>query len=156
MAYRLTQDFLYEFGEIYQGPATKTTFSFDAPPIGYEAYAEQMIDEFRQKAEEQGASMLRIRVWEDHKPITVTPFFVEFTCCGSPITSAVIIWIIKAVIIAIIGFLIYHVLHAIETIEWPAGAELVRAIKYAAIAAGLFGAAALVRAVRAPKKLPKR
>lgn len=144
MAYELTLDFLYELSETYRGPATKTTFSFDAPLVGYEAYAELMIGQFREEARMNGAEMLRLKVWEDHEPITYVPFFVEFTCCGSPIPPAVVILIIKAVIVAIIGFLIYYIVHSIKQLRWPEVKVAFEALKWLGIAAAVGGVAYII------------
>lgn len=158
--YQLTQDFIYEFGDTYEGQATKTRFSFDAPIVGTQEYAQRMIAEFENQCQAEGARMLRLKVWEDHSPPTKTPFLVEFTASGSFIPVPVIMRILTLVIVAIIGFLIYYVVKSIVDMDWPKLEPALSALKWVAIATGVVAVAYIVskasKIAPAKKKVPAK
>lgn len=162
MAYELTQDIIYEFGETYKGPATRSRFTFTAPIIGEQAYAEHMISAFREQCEAEGLEMVGLKVWEDHSPLFDTPFLVEFTCCRpeqgitgmagmaiSGVNPALIVLIIKAVVFIVIAIVVLIVVKTIEDTDWPALEPAFEALKWIAIAATAWGIAYII--TKAPK-----
>lgn len=149
MAYELTTDFCYPLAEIYEGDAQKVQFIFSAPPVGTEWYAGQMIDSFEEKTQSQGESILRLKVYEDHKPIFETKFFVEFVITASPLGPVAIAAIITACLLAL-GIITYLILEMVSA-HWP---EIATAAKWIGIGVASMAVIAIVGALT--KALPKR
>lgn len=149
MAYELTTDFVYPLSELYEGVCNKATFVFDAPPVGTEWYADYMLDKFEEECSKQEASMLRLRIYEDHAPLTVTKFYCEAWLCGSPLPAWAIAAIITACLIAL-GIVTSDILKIIET-HWP---EIAKITKWVAI--GVASVATIVVARLLAEILPKR
>lgn len=149
MAYELTTDFYYPLAEIYEGDAQKVQFTFSAPPVGTEWYASQMIDSFEEETAKQGESILRLRVYEDHKPISETKFFVEFVITASPLGPVAIAGIITACLLAL-GVMTYFILRIVSE-HWP---EVAMTAKWIGVAIASGAVIAIVGALT--KALPKR
>lgn len=149
MAYQLTQDFYYSLADIYDGAAERISFSFNAPPVGTEWYAAQMVESFKDEVRNQGEDILRLRVWEDHQPLLVTKFVAEFTITASPLP----VWAIAAIITAclvVLGIITYQILSIIDT-RWP---EISKTAKWISIGVASVAVATIVGLVT--RALPKR
>lgn len=140
MAYELTTDFAYPLSEFYEGVCNKATFVFDAPAIGTEWYADYMIDKFEEDCSKQEACMLRLRIYEDHAPLTVTKFYCEAWLCGSPLPAWAIAAIITACLVAL-GIVIYDILKIVET-HWP---EISKTAKWVGIGVASLATVAIAR-----------
>jgi len=149
MAYQLTQDFYYSLADIYDGAAQRISFSFDAPPVGPAWYAAQLVWDLEDKVRDQGENILRLRVWEDHQPILVTGFVVEFTITSSPLAFWAIALIITACL-AVLGIIIYQILKIVD-IHWP---EISKAAKWISIGVASVAMATIVGLLT--RALPKR
>jgi hypothetical protein len=166
LSFELVRDFRYDLGEAYSGDAVETTFEFSTPagPVA-QTVANGIIAGLQDKcvSEGSGRECLRTQVWVDYSPAVTTNWMVTFSIYDptqhspvGPATIAFIQWLVGAVLVAVVVFLIYQSIRTIRDIFYsPAGPELGSAVKWVAIAVAIFAGAMLTREIvkgRSPEK----
>ena len=140
MAYQLVRDFVYSYGQTYQGTATETTFEF-ATPAGPIAgpIADGIISNLEQQCAENNLTTLRTKIYVDYSPALETKYLVTFSLY-SPSTTGIagegqrisqpaglislLPEIISAVLLIVVVVFIYLTVRTIKDIAYsPAGPE---------------------------------